>query len=82
MSILMYMSIHGIAPAYLRNEITLHLEIAERTTKMYLYHTHLESFKNSFTHRGPIVWNSLPDYVKTCRTLHSFKANIKLLIMN
>ena len=33
MSILMYKSIHGMAPAYLCNEITLHSEIAERTTR-------------------------------------------------
>ena len=80
MSILMYKSIHGMAPAYLCNEITLHSEIAERTTRsvndtnVFVPYAHLESFKNSFTHRGPIVWNSLPDYIKTCRTLHSFKA--------
>ena len=33
MSILMYKSNHGMAPAYLCNEITLHSEIAERTTR-------------------------------------------------
>ena len=33
MSILMYKSIHGMAPAYLCNKITLHSEIAERTTR-------------------------------------------------
>ena len=37
---------------------------------------------HSFTHRGPIMWNSLPDYIKTCGTLHSFKAKMKLYIMN
>ena len=29
----MYKSIHDMAPAYLCNEITLHSEIAERTTR-------------------------------------------------
>ena len=24
------------------------------------------------------MWNSLPDYIKTCGTLHSFKAKMKL----
>ena len=33
MSILMYKSIHGMVPAYLCNEITLHSEIAERTNR-------------------------------------------------
>ena len=71
---------------YLCNEITLHSEIAERTTRsvndnnVFVPYAHLESFKNPFTHRGPIVWNSLPDYIKTCRTLHSFKVKMKLFI--
>ena len=88
MSILMYKSIHGMAPAYLCNEITLHSEIAERTTRsvndndVFVPYAHLDSFKNSFTHRGTIMWNSFPDYIKTCRTLHSFKAKMKLYIMN
>ena len=68
--------------------ITLHSEIAERTTRsvndnnVYVPYAHLESFKNSFTHRGPIMWNSLLDYINTCGTLHSFKAKMKLYIMN
>ena len=88
MSILMYKSIYGLAPAYLCNEITLHSEIAERTTRsvngnnVFVPYAHLESFKNSFTHRPPIMWNSLPDYIKRCGTLHSFKAKMKLYIMN
>ena len=88
MSFLMYMSIHGMAPAYLCNEITLNSEIAERTTRsvndnnVFVPYAHLEIFKNYFTHRGPIVWNSLPDDIKTCGTLHSFKAKMKLYIMH
>ena len=87
MSILMYKSIHGMVPASLCNEITLHSEIAERTTRsvndnnVFVPYAQLESVKNYFTHRGPIVWNSLPDYIKTCRTLHYFKAKMKLFIM-
>ena len=88
MSILMYKSIHGMAPGYLCNEITLHSEIAERTTRsvndnnVFVQYAHIESFNNYFTHRGPIMWNSLPDDIKTCGTLHSFKAKMKLYIMN
>ena len=69
MSILMYKSIHCMAPAYLCNEITLHSEIAERTTRsandntVFVPYAHLKSFKNYFTRRGPIMWISLPDYI-------------------
>ena len=51
MSIVMYKSIHGMVPAYLCNEITLHSEIAERTTRsvnhnnVFVPYAHLESFK-------------------------------------
>ena len=50
-----------MAPAYLCNEITLHSEIADKTTRsvndnnVVVPCAHLESFKNSFTHRGLIV---------------------------
>ena len=50
MSILMYKSIHCMAPAYLCNEITLHSEIAERTTisandnTVFVPYAHLKSF--------------------------------------
>ena len=30
---------------------------------VYVPYAHLESFNNPFTHMGPIVWNSLPDYI-------------------
>ena len=83
MSILMYRSTHGMAPAYLCNEITLHSDTAERPTRsvndnnVFVPYAHLERFMNYFTYRGPIVWNSLPDCIKMCRTLHSFKAKMK-----
>ena len=49
---------------------------------VFVPYAHLESCNNNFTHRGPIMWNSLPDYIKTCGTLPSFKAKMKLYIMN
>ena len=75
-----------MAPAYLCNEITLHSEITERITRsvndnnVFVPYAHLESFKNSFPHRDPIVYNSLPDYIKTCGALHSFKAKMNCII--
>ena len=88
MSILMYKSIDGMAAAYLCNEITLHSEIDERTTRslndnnVCVPYAHLESFKNYFTHRGPIVWNSLPDYVKRVEHCTHLRQQMKLFIMN
>ena len=79
MSILMYKSIHCMAPAYFCNEIPLNSEITQRTTRsvndnnVCVPYAHLDSFKNCFTYRGPIVLNSLPDYIKTCTTLHTLR---------
>ena len=76
-----------MAPAYLCKEITLHSYNAERTTRfandnnVFAHYSNLESFKNYFTHRVPIVCNSLPDYIKICGTLHYFKNKMKLYIM-
>ena len=59
MSIVMYKSIHGMAPAYLCNEITLNSEIAVRITRsvngnnVFVHYTHIESCKNNFTHMCP-----------------------------
>ena len=45
-----------MAPAYLCKEITLHSEIAERTTRsvndnnVFVPYAHLVGFKNSFNH--------------------------------
>ena len=88
MSILMYKSIHGMAPAYLCNEITLHSEIAERTPRsvndnnVFVPYAHLESYKNSFTQGSHCVEFVTRLHQHVCRTLHSFKAKMKLFIMN
>ena len=74
----MYKSIHGMAPAYLCNEITLHSEIAERTTRSVNDNNVFVPYAH---HMGPIMWNSLPDYIKTCVTLQSYKAKMKLYII-
>ena len=74
MSILMYKSIHGMAPAYLCIEITLHSESVERTTRsmndnnVFVPYAHLVEFVTRLH--------------QTCRTLHYFKAKMKLFIMN
>ena len=68
MSILMYKSIHGMTPAYLCNEITLHSEIAERTTRsvndnnVFVPYAHLESFKNYFTHIHGSHWSAVAQW--------------------
>ena len=33
--------------------------------------------QRSFSHAAPMLWNSLPDSLRHCATLSSFKLNIK-----
>ena len=78
MSILMFKSIHGIAPDYMCDEINTQCDIAERSTRSLNFnnavvpYVSLESFRNSFAYRGPVLWNALPLSTKKCETLASF----------
>ena len=83
MSILMFKCIHGLAPDYLCNEITMQNEISERTTrslssfKVHVPYASIECFKNYFIYRGPVLWNALPVHIKDCTTLDMFKTNLR-----
>ena len=59
MSILMYKSIRGMAPAYLCNEITLHSEIAERTTRS----VNVSVIRPVLEYACPVWHTSLPMYL-------------------
>lgn len=82
-SLLMFKCIHGLAPDYLCNEITMHVDVAERLGRMfnvnnvYVPFSNLEIFKKAFVYKGPTIWNSLPDSMKEIHTLDSFKRNMK-----
>ena len=60
-AILMFKSIHGLAPQYLCDEITLQRDISTRSTRsldcnnVYLPCASLECFSNAFVHRGPVI---------------------------
>ena len=71
MIMLMFKSIHGLVPNYLCDEITIQRDIAERTTRstidnnVHVPHIILEGCKNAFTHRGPVLWNALPEILRS-----------------
>jgi hypothetical protein len=79
MSVLMYKCIHGEAPTYLSNEITMEIEIANRVTRnvnennVYMPDVNLNITKSSFSYCGPLIWNSLTDDLKECTSLNIFK---------
>ena len=62
-------------------------DIAERTTRstinnnVYVPHITLECCNNAFAYRAPVLWNALPENIKTCESLNGFKRCIKLHVV-
>ena len=83
MALLMYKSIHGLAPNYLCNEIIMEIEVSDRTKRhinennVHMPDAYLEITKNAFSCKGPYVWNSLPNFLKECTSLTTFKMKAK-----
>ena len=79
----MYKSIHGLAPNYLCNEITMEIEVSNRTSRhinendVHMPDAYLEITKNAFSCKGPYAWNKLPNFIKECTSLTSFKMKAK-----
>ena len=88
MSLLMFKSIHGLAPTYMNNEIIMSIEVMQRQTRnvnvndIFVPDVIRNCTKSSFSYCGPVIWNSLPDDIKECASLISFKSKVKLYFMN
>ena len=73
-----------LAPDYMCDEINMQCDIDERSTRSLNFnnaivpYVSLESFRNYFTYRGPVLWNALPLSTKKCETLASLKNVLKL----
>ena len=82
LAMLMFKSIHGIAPAYLCNQIVMNFDIngydIRGTDGMNVYLPTLKKdiYKNSFLYKGGQVWNRLPDVVKDSPNLEAFKYSL------
>jgi hypothetical protein len=83
MSLLMFKSIHGLAPDHLCNEVTMAIEVSDRLTRHVNEHNVVTPFvnvdlsKGAFSYQGPCVWNSLPDDLKQCTDINVFKSRAK-----
>ena len=84
LAMLMFKSIHGIAPAYLCNQIVMNFDINGYDTRgtdsmnVYLPPLKKDIYKYSFLYKGGQVWNRLPDVVKDSPNLETFKYYYKL----
>ena len=88
MALSVFKCIHGMAPLYLSDCITMNDEVVIRDTRaststniLMTPHAPLEIFKNSFSHRGPLTWNALPESIRKCATLKGMCSFNQSLIM-
>ena len=83
--VLMFKCIHGLAPHYLSNDVTMHFDIHGYDTKnaenmdLYIPRCTKEIYKRSFSYKGSSLWNKLSPYVKESTSLIDFKQNYRLL---
>ena len=84
--ILMFKAIHGLAPHYLCNDVTMivdvHGYITRRSENINLYVPKYikEICKRSFAYKGSMLCNDLPDEVKEYSSLDAFKSNYRFYI--
>ena len=84
LAMLMFKSIHGIAPAYLCNQIVMSFDINGYDTRgadgmnVYLPTLKKDIYKNSFLYKRGPVWNRRPDVVDDSTNLETFKYHHKL----
>ena len=81
--VLMFKCIHGLAPNYLRNDVTMYVDIHGYDTRsgenmdLYVPRVIKDIYKRSFSYMATNLWNQLPTDVKESATLDSFKQNYK-----
>ena len=79
-------AINGSCPTYLSELLriytpyrTLRSSSDSRMLKIQQYKRKTHGFR-TFTYLGPYVWNSLPQDIRQCSTLTSFKTNLKTFL--
>ena len=80
---IVYKCLHDQAPQYLADLIKIDKPRrsglrSESTKKLVIPPTKRKTFADrSFSVAGPIFWNDLPDYLKSCETVDVFKRKLK-----
>ena len=83
---LMFKAIHGLAPNYLCDNVTMNFDVNGYNTRgcdnmnVYIPRPHKEIYRNSFAYQGAVLWNSLPPEIKESENLNAFKAGYMHLI--
>ena len=84
----MFKAIHGIAPAYICDNVCFSYEVNGRNLRSYDNMTlhqpipNYDIFKRSLAYNGPTIWNALPRIIKTSSTIMQFKREYKNVFFN
>ena len=87
-ALLMFKAIHGIAPAYICDNVCLSYEVNGRNLRYYddmTLHQPIPNYeicKRSLAYNGPTIWNALPITIKTSSTIMQFKREFKNVFFN
>ena len=78
----MFKCIHGLAPHYLSNDVSMVVDIHGYDTRssenmdLYVPRCSKNLCKRSFWYNGSMLWNDLPDVLKESSSLDVFKRTI------
>ena len=78
-AILMYKSLHNLAPTYLSTKFTYTSEIHQVNLRsltdstLYVPKPNLEIYRKTFAYSGSKIWNTLPESVRGAPSLWAFK---------
>ena len=84
---LLYKSLNGKGPDYIRDMFTLVSEISERNTRTYpsniwFPNSHISAIhRKSFKFYISKIWNSLPENIKNSNTIQTFKKKVKIALL-
>lgn len=85
--LLTYKALHGLAPGYITDMLQPYKPTRElrSSTRLLLKipPARLSRYgERAFQHASPKLWNSLPEDIRRCETVASFKTNIKTYLFN
>jgi hypothetical protein len=80
--LLIFKCIHGLAPSYLNNNVIFEFEIAKTNTRSHDMNLYIpipdnEFHKKMLFYRGAKSWNTLPNFLKDCTNVATFKMLLK-----
>ena len=85
-SIFMYKYTTNLLPVSFQSFFTYNADIhaypTRRSTDLHLNNPRTLLAQKSIRHHGPDIWNSLPESIKSCTALHSFKATAKKYVLS